>query len=124
MNWDEKLEAWGYDRADELSLVLDEIGLDPEHYNTPLQLAGSLSQLIQGDMIYVQGEFRPLAWYDIILDFFAWLWSMIAPYAADIGLIAVGAFITWFAGGLYKAIGLVPMLYGVFDIMKRFGVIG
>jgi len=94
MNWYAKLEAWGYPRASELAPILEELELNPEAYG-----------------------------WDPITNFLNWLLEQIKPYLVDVGLIGLGAIITLLAGGWYRAIGLIPMGYGIYDIMKRVGAI-
>ena len=77
MEWTTVLQVWGYPKASELAPVLEEIELDPSAYRYPWELAKDLRGLIKPKqrLIYVRGEWRPLEWYDPIVDFFKWLWD-------------------------------------------------
>jgi len=120
ITWLEKLEAWNYPRAEELAPVLEQLGIEQRLFTSPVQLATCLSKLQRPEWI-------PLwTWEDIwkvIKNFLDWVWSFIAPWAVDVGLIALGAVITWLAGGWYKAIGVIPMGVGIYRILDRTGVI-
>jgi hypothetical protein len=129
ISWLTKLEAWNYPKASELAPKLEEIGLDPNRYTYPWELGKDLHSLIdqRTKTIYVRGEWRPLAWYDPILDFFKWLWEQIynlfKPYIIPIVLVAIGGLITYIAHGYYKALGAVPIGVAIYLLLKNFGVI-
>jgi len=110
--WVEKLEEWNYPKPYELAPILEELGLNPEDFQNPLQLGLKLRQIP-----------IPMAWWDPIIWFFQWLWEIIKPYAVDIGLITLGGFMTMILSGWYKVAGLIPLGYGLYDILKRVGVI-
>jgi len=128
MEWYTLLSIWKYPKARELAPVLEEIGLEPK-YSYPWELAKDLSSLIdrQRGMIYVKGEWRPLAWYDPIIDFFKWVWNQIyeflRPYIASLVLIVIGGIVTWAARGYYKALGAIPIIAGVYLLLKELRVI-
>jgi len=123
--WNTRLKMWGYRRPQELAPILAEMNLCALCYDTPFQLAKAIQCRIDPEtqMINIRGEWKPLAWYDPILDFLRWIWEQIAPWAVDVGLVALGAIITWLAGGMYKAIGVIPMGFGIYRILSRVGVI-
>jgi len=127
VTWNEKLLFFGVpsDLAQRLSPILEELDLCPDYYRNPFQLGRDLRKLIdqRTKSIYVRGEWQPLAWYDPIADFFRWLWEQIKPWMVDVGLIGLGALITWLAGSWYKAIGVIPMGIGIYDILVKTGVI-
>jgi hypothetical protein len=129
MNWQYKLEAWGYSRASELAPILVELGLDPAQYKYPWELGKALHSLInpRTKMIFVRTEWRPLAWYDPILDFFKWLWEQIynlfKPYIVPLVLVCFGGLITYIAHGYYKALGAIPVGVAVYLLLKEFGVV-
>jgi len=113
MDWYSKLEEWGYPRVYELAPILTDLGLDPEKYVHPLELARDLKAIV-----------IPLEWWDPIKWFFEWLWGMISPWAVDIGLILLGGLISWVTTGWYRAIGIIPIGIALYRILKRTGVIG
>jgi len=119
MDWITKLEEWGYphDKA-ALASALDALNLRPERFETPLQLASVIAQYRQREPSIASFE-----WWNPIQQFLQWVWEQIQPWVVDIGLIALGGFITWWAGGWYKAIGAVPMVLGIYRILVRTGVI-
>jgi len=129
ITWYEKLVAWNYPEPAELAPVLEEIGLDPAKYTYPWELGRDLRSLIdmKRKMIYVRGEYRPLEWYDPIVNFFKWLWEQIVnlfgPYIKYLALIAVGGVITWLASGWYKALGAIPIGVAIYLMLRDFGVI-
>jgi len=127
MRWVDVLTVWKYPNPIELSSVLEELGLDPAKYSYPWELAKDLRSLIKGKMIMVRGEWKPLEWYDPILDFFNWLWqqlaSFFAPYAKTIVLVGIGGLITWVASGWYRALGAIPIILGIYTLLKDFGYV-
>lgn len=129
MRWIDVLTVWNYPNPTELAPILEELGLDPTKYRYPWELARDLRELIDSKrkMIYVRGEWRPLAWYDPIIDFFKWLWEqlqkLLSPYIKYIVLILMGGAITWIASGWYKVLGIIPIAVAVYLLLREFGVI-
>lgn len=119
MDWITKLEEWGYphDKA-ALASALENLNLRPEQFKTPLQLASVIAQQRQREPSIASFE-----WWDPLQQFLQWVWEQIKPWITDIGLIALGGFITWWASGWYRAIGAVPMVLGLYRILVRTGVI-
>jgi len=129
MRWLDVLTLWKYPKPTELAAVLEDLGLDPSKYTYPWELARDLRMLIDAKrkMIYVRGEWRPLAWYDPIIEFFKWLWDrlkeVLYPYMKYVILILLGAGITYIASGWYKALGVIPIAIAVYFLLKEFGLI-
>jgi hypothetical protein len=124
MDWYTLLSIWKYPKAGELAPVLEDIGIEPK-YSYPWELAKDLASLIdrQRGMIYVKGEWRPLAWYDPIIDFFKWvgeqIYNFLKPYIGSVVLIVIGGLITWLASGYYKAVGAIPIIAGVYLLIMK-----
>jgi len=117
MRWKTKLAEWGYPKAEELAPILESLGLDPADYKTPLDLCRDLNRMV-----------LPKAIWDPIIDFFKWVWdwiykNIIEPYKVPFILIAMGGAITWFARGVYKSFGAIPIGVAVYYILKKAGVI-
>jgi len=129
MRWEEVLSVWGYPGASELAPILEELELDPEKYHYPWELAVDLRKRIDVSTktIFVRGEWRPLAWYDPILNFFKWVWEQISkifmPYVTVIALVGIGGLITWIAHGYYKVFGVIPIGIGIYLLLKQLGVV-
>jgi len=128
MDWYTLLSIWKYPKAGELAPILEELGLEPK-YSYPWELAEDLASLIdrQRGMIYVRGEWKPLGLFDPIIDFFKWVWNSIyeflKPYMTSLVLIAIGGIVTWLARGYYKALGAIPIIAGVYLLLKELRVI-
>ncbi|MEM2262355.1 MAG: hypothetical protein QXK24_07880 [Ignisphaera sp.] len=125
MNWKEKLESWNYPYSEALAPVLDYLGLIPEYYRDPFQLAFNLQKLIdrRTRTIYVRGEWHPLAWYDPIVDFFKWIFEMLRPYLAKLIVLGLGIALTIFLPSWYKIIGLIPVGISIYLLLKELGLI-
>jgi len=111
ITWYEKLVAWNYPRASELAPALEELGLDPEAYANPFQLAEDLRKIA-----------IPRGWEwitDPIKEFFQWLWEIIKPYVGGIALIGGGVLLTWLLPDKYKLVGIIPIGIGAYYIYKK-----
>ena len=121
ITWEDKLISWGYPKPQKLAPVLLDMGLCPDYFNTPQDLGKHLHST------YPSTRMIPLEWYDPILDFFKWLWEQIllllGPVVKYVGLIAIGAGITWLASGWYKSLGAIPIAVSVYLMLQDFGVI-
>ena len=128
MNWVDVLTAWGYP-GDIYSVAsyLEDLGLDPEYYkNRKLELFNILKQHVQetyGIMATPYEECQKWCTIPIICNFICWLWEQIAQYLPDIGAILVGGLVMALAPGYYRLIGAAPLIWGVYDILVKMGVI-
>jgi len=66
-------------------------------------------------------EIRPH--WEIIRDFFEWLWGVIRDAVAYVSLIMTGALITWVVPDWYKMFGVIPIVAGVYLALKKAKVI-
>jgi len=131
ITWEEWLRRWGlYDP--EIAQALEMLGLRPEYYKNPLQLAADLrkiGELPRKKVVTLSAQPVTLVW-DEISGFFDWLWEKIKelldriwekfkPYLGDLILIVIGSGVTWLAPGYYKLIGGALIAYGAYDIYKK-----
>lgn len=115
--WYCRLSSWGYpsEYIWGLSNALDTLQINPDYFKTPIQLGKYLRK-------YERTEITTMDIWDDITKFFKWLgeqiWNWISPYAADIVLITIGGVASWFLSGWYKAIGVIPVAYGIYDVYQ------
>lgn len=119
MSWVSLLESWGYPRAVELASTLNQLGLQPDRYSTPRELGETL-------ILYVRRGLIPAEFFDPfgpVKDFLKWLWDQVAPYAVGVGLLGLGAFITWIMPGDYKLMSFPPIGGGLYLLLHQGGVV-
>lgn len=121
MNWYEKLSIWQYPKAEELAPVLEELGFNPEAYTSPYQLGRDLRRFSEQ-----QARIR-LEIPSEITDFLKWLVEQIKKFIqeniAPISLMVGGGIATMFLPKWYKVIGIVPIVGGVYLMLRHYGVI-
>jgi len=132
MDWLTKLRAWNYPYAEYLAPRLEELGLNPNAYGSPFDLARDLRKFLvpERGLAFVAGawQYKPLAWWDPIVNFFKWLgeqiWKLLQPIATPLVLIIVGGIIMWVAPGVWKAIGAVPIIIAIWKVLEWAKIIG
>lgn len=133
VTWNDVLKVWKYPEPERLSYALEYLGLNPENYSSPFDLARDLRSIIdeRNQIVYVKGEPVPFDLVEDIINaivgFFKWLWeqfmNLLSPYMPYVGLILLGSAITWFASGWYKALGAIPIIAAVYGILKKAGLV-
>jgi len=133
ITWEEWLRRWGlYDP--EIAQALEMLGLRPEYYKNPLQLATDLRKILElpkKKVVTLSAQPVRLDW-DVLKDFWDWIADKLntllekikealKPYVADLLLIGMGSLIAYIAPGWYKAIGGVLIAYGAYDFYKKVG---
>jgi hypothetical protein len=121
MDWYSKLEAWGYPRASELAPTLERLGFNPEVYTDPYQLGRDLRKY-EARTKALGFEIPPE-----IVDFFKWLVDQIKKFVTEnlpaLSLMAGGGIATMFLPKWYKVIGIIPVVGGVYLMLKHYGVV-
>jgi len=116
VTWEAKLQAWGYPRYRELARVLRRLGLRPEEFESPAELAKVLSETAR-----TYGLAEDIM--NTIKDFIDWFLNTIKPYIGDFFLIIAGSLISSWGKGWLKIVGVVPVALGIYDMAKRLGVV-
>jgi len=131
VTWQEVLEEWGYPGDIwEVASMLEEMGLDPEYYrNRKLELATYLTKYVREKYNLKVGKLgayedcKQWCVVPILCDFICWLWSMIAPYSVDLAGMVIGGIASWLLPGYYKAIGVAIVVFFIYDLLKKLGLI-
>jgi len=121
MNWVDVLTAWGYPYPERLAPTLEELGFDPESYTSPFQLGRDLRKYTS--------KLQTLG-FDIppdIKEFLEWLLEQFKKFIQDniapLSLMVGGGIATIVLPKKFKLVGVIPVIGGVYLMLRNYGVI-